>query len=81
MAIIRNGQVVTATPWYYAFSPLKLIELVMLFFQTLTSPESVSEIRARNAAKRNGTQAPKPLGRPQTGNVRTVNMRDCGAGG
>jgi hypothetical protein len=79
MSIIRNGQV-TERAWYYAFSPMRLIELLMLFFQTLTSPESVTEIRARNLR---GPSAPRPQVPKQApaGNVRTLNLRDCGAGG
>lgn len=78
-AFIRNGQVV-ATPWWHAYSPMKLINLIVLFFQTLTSPESAAVIRARRGKP---TAPPKPsaMGRPPASNVRTLNMRDCGAGG
>lgn len=77
---IRNGSV-TVAPWWHAFSPSKLIQLIVLFFQTLTSPDSAAMIRARNANP-SAARAPKPpAGRPLGGNVRTLNTRDCGAGG
>ena len=83
MAVIRNGEVVSTPPWWHVLSPMKLFDFIILFFQTLVSPEPVAAIRARNAARRTGSTPapiPRPMGREQT-NVRTLGRTDCGPGG
>mmetsp|Transcript_4703 Transcript_4703/g.13828 ORF Transcript_4703/g.13828 Transcript_4703/m.13828 type:complete len:85 (+) Transcript_4703:48-302(+) len=69
MAVIRNGQVVSTAPWWHLLNPMKLLDVIMLFFQTLVSPESASQIRLRKAAAPRPTAPRAP---PGQANVRTL---------
>lgn len=82
---LRNGKL-QAAPWWHSYSPMKLVHLIVFFFQTLLagSPDAADAIRARKGKASDGRAPKRPMGRlPGTGgsNVQTLNMRDCGAGG
>mmetsp|Transcript_1017 Transcript_1017/g.3193 ORF Transcript_1017/g.3193 Transcript_1017/m.3193 type:complete len:92 (-) Transcript_1017:589-864(-) len=82
MVVIRSGEVVTAQPLWAKLNPMKLIDLIVLFFQTLMSPEPVAAIRARNARRAQGQperRRPPPAPAPRNPNVRTLG--DGGPGG
>lgn len=76
MVHIRDGQVVESPGVLARLNPMKLVDLIVLFFQTLISPEPVAVIRARNAA--GAANRPAPVRPPRPPAQRYPNVRTLG---